>query len=331
MKISKNRLLSLLKVLFGLLVLSFLFLWVDLFKVWQILKETDIKIVIFLFLIFISDRLFMAFKWGLLLRANNSKIPFSNLAKAYFYAAFAGQFLPASIGGDIVRYYKVKNRSITNSQLFTSVALEKFFGMIAIFVVSILAFIYSVKYIHGIYNFNILFLIVGVILILLLIVLFLSIKTVVFEKVLAPYDNKLIKMFKKFLTSLKSYSKRINILLLFFVLCLIEQAFPIFSDYLYAHSLNISISLIAMAFIVSTTNFLSRIPISLSAIGIQEGILTGLFLLLGFSKEQGLALGLGTRVLEILFTLPIPIIYFSDLMKSVKFAKKESFMENEKS
>lgn len=331
MKISKNRLLSTLKVLFGLLILVFLFLWVDLYKVWQILKETDIGIVVLLFIIFVFDRLFMAFKWGLLLKANNSKISFSNLAKAYFYAAFVGQFLPASIGGDIVRYYKVKNPLVTSSQLITSIVLEKFFGMIAIFVVSILAFVYSAKYIHGIYNFNILFLIIGCILIILLIVLFLSIKTKVFERILVRYDNKPANLFQKLLSSLKSYSYRINILLLFFGLCIVEQAFPIFSDYLYAHSLNISISLIAMAFIVSTTNFLSRIPISLSAIGIQEGILTGLFILLGFTKEQGLALGLGTRVLEILFTLPVPIIYFSDLIKSVKFAKNKSVMENEKS
>jgi hypothetical protein len=68
-------------------------------------------------------------------------------------------------------------------------------------------------------------------------------------------------------------------------------------------------------------------PISIAGIGIQEGTYVGLFLLLGLSGEEGLALSLGARALDIILPLPIVLVFFSETMQSIRQARSRSWRQ----
>lgn len=323
----KKSVKSLIQFIIGILILVFLLFWANPSKVWVTLKKTDPILIIALFLIFIFDRLFMAFKWGILLKAEEYNVKLYELVKAYFYSAFVGQFLPASIGGDILRYYKIKPFLKTKSLLLSSIIVEKIFGLLALISVLVLSAVFLKKGQlpnHQIYNF---LFFAFIIVLISSIIFFLLLKTKLLSNKFNSSNSSIVKKLNKIISNLENYSNDFNLLILFYALCLFEQIFPITSDFLFAHSLDISVNFIQMAFIISLTLFLARLPIAPSAIGFQEGILVGVFLIFGFTKEQGLAFGLGTRILGMIFTLPPLFFYFPDLLKSIKFSQQESIKD----
>ncbi len=322
MKTNKKKLSSI-RLITGLAILFFLFYWIDFSDVWEILSQTEWHIILILFAIFITDRLFMAFKWGILLKKFAPSIKFSILAKAYLYSAFVGQFIPVSISGDIIRYFKIKRESVSGSNIFTSIIIEKLFGTLALLSVVFLSMLLIRNEVIKFPGFKSLVEIISVLLILFLFFFALAIKRNLHEYFSKLLPLKLSEKVSKVTKAFNNYFDNKEILVLFFIFCLLEQIFPIFADFLFARSLKIDISLVQMSFVVSTTLLFARLPISPSSIGFQEGVLVGLFMLLGFTKEEGLAVGIGTRILGMIFTLPIPIVFFNDIFSSISGAKKE--------
>src|SRR3989337_2193518 len=53
------------------------------------------------------DRVLMAYKWNILLRAKSIHIPLLNVTGTYLTSTFLGVFLPATVGGDAIRAYAV--------------------------------------------------------------------------------------------------------------------------------------------------------------------------------------------------------------------------------
>ncbi len=317
-----KKTINIIRFIAGFAILFFLFYWVDFKEVWKLLVNTDWKILLILFVIFILDRLFMAFKWGILLKKYSAEIKFGDLAKAYLYSAFIGQLIPVSISGDVIRYYKIKNTNLSGSEVFTSILIEKLFGTIALLTVVFFSMLLVQNQITGFPGFKTLVEIISVLLIFSLIIFIVLVKRKIFDKPLNFLPLKLSDKVLKITKALKSYFENKEVLVLFFIFCLLEQIFPIFADFLFARSLHIDISVLQMGFVVSTTLLFARLPISPSSIGFQEGVLVGLFILLGFSKEEGLAVGIGTRILGMIFTLPIPLIFFNDIFSSINAAKK---------
>jgi len=322
MKTDKKKFSSI-RLITGLVILFSLFYWIDFSEVWKILSQTEWQVLLILFIIFITDRLFMAFKWGILLKKFNPEIKLSVLAKAYLYSAFVGQFIPVSISGDIIRYFKIKSESVSGSNIFTSIIIEKLFGTLALLSVVFISMLLIRNDVIKFPGFKSLVEITSILLILLLLLFAFAVKRDLLkyfsEMLPVKFAGKVSKVTKAF----NNYFDNKNILVLFFIFCLLEQIFPIFADFLFARSLNIDISFLQMSFVVSTTLLFARLPISPSSIGFQEGVLVGLFMLLGFTKEQGLAVGIGTRILGMIFTLPIPIVFFNDIFSSISGAKKE--------
>ena len=252
----------------------------------------------------------------------------SETTKAYFYSAFVGQFLPASIGGDILRYYKIKPFLKTKSLLLSSIIVEKIFGLLALISVLIFSTFFLEK---GQFRNNQVYsyLVVAFLIVVIISIIFFSLlKTKLLSNQINSSRFSIIKKLKNVISNLENYSNNFNLLILFYMLCLFEQIFPITSDFLFARSLGISVNVVQMAFIISLTLFLARLPIAPSAIGFQEGILVGVFLMFGFTKEQGLAFGLGTRILGMIFTLPPFFLFYTDIIKSIKLSRKESLDKN---
>ena len=76
----------------------------------------------------------MALRWQLLLRAKGLEAPLAWLTRTYFVALFAGQFLPAAIGGDAVRAVEVGRRSRNAPEAVASVLIDRLVGLISLVV-----------------------------------------------------------------------------------------------------------------------------------------------------------------------------------------------------
>jgi len=88
-------------------------------------------------LLVVVDRTLMAYRWIVLLcpidRA--SRPPVTALLRIFFVSTFIGTFLPASVGGDIVRAYGLSRLQVARGAAVASVLLDRLLGVVSIVLV----------------------------------------------------------------------------------------------------------------------------------------------------------------------------------------------------
>ncbi len=72
-----------------------------------VMAETDLKIYVAAFLLFLFQQVVVVYCWQLLLRAQENRVPFVRTLEVHFVGSFFGTFLPSSITMDIVRAYRL--------------------------------------------------------------------------------------------------------------------------------------------------------------------------------------------------------------------------------
>ena len=85
----------------------------------------------------VLDRMLMAYRWIVLLCPidASSRPPLTSVLRIFFVSTFAGTFLPASIGGDIVRAYGLSQLQVAPGQAVASVMLDRLLGVVSILIV----------------------------------------------------------------------------------------------------------------------------------------------------------------------------------------------------
>ena len=83
------------------------------------------------------DRMVMAIRWLLLLRAAGVDISAATALRIFLTSSFVGSFLPAGVGADAARAYEVASRTSRGSQAVASVGIDRMLGLVAIAVLGI--------------------------------------------------------------------------------------------------------------------------------------------------------------------------------------------------
>ena len=79
-----------------------------------------------------ADRVLMAVRWLLLLRAADVDIPAASALRIFLRSSFVGSFLPAGVGADAARAYEIASRTSRGSQAVASVGIDRVLGLVAI-------------------------------------------------------------------------------------------------------------------------------------------------------------------------------------------------------
>jgi uncharacterized membrane protein YbhN (UPF0104 family) len=82
--------------------------------------------------------LLRAVRWRILLNAVNAKIPFRRLAYLYFVGAFFNAFLPTGFGGDVVRVLEI-GEGASSTQAAGTTVVDRLTGFIVLFWLALLA------------------------------------------------------------------------------------------------------------------------------------------------------------------------------------------------
>ena len=108
--------------------------------IWDTLKGTRLSWFLPALAVTIATVPLMAWRWRLLLLAKGLPAPIGWLTRTYFVALFAGQFLPAAIGGDAVRAVELGRRSSDAPEAVASVLIDRLIGLVALVALALLAF-----------------------------------------------------------------------------------------------------------------------------------------------------------------------------------------------
>ena len=267
------------------------------------------------------DRILMAFKWNILLRAKSIRISLARATKAYLTASFLGLALPTTIGAEAVRTYSVSKDGHNPADVAASIVVERGLGLYALLIYCLFAALIGFRMLGDAVSneFMPLLWAIPVMLITFVILIWGSSRTwtvhrvyprfgVVTEKLAGRrFANRISESYDSYL----QFGKNRFALVIFFLLSLVENIFPILWTYFMALAIGISVPLIIFFILVPIAMFFRRLPISLDGFGLHEGVFVLILPLFAVAKTDAFLLGISTHLLAIAVMLPGGYLYLS--------------------
>lgn len=278
---------------------------VDLGAAFDVLVSARPAWVLLALLVALGDRLLMAGKWVPLLRIQLPGISVARAVKAYWASTFAAFFLPASVGGDVLRTIGIGRDRDAVMEVGASVAFERVLGLIGSGMVALFAL--WVAFRAGVPTgflvpWALLSVGVGV---GAAILPFSTRARDALRGVLKRFpDNKWTGLVTRFGAAYRVYRGHPGALFLVGVLSAAEQLVPVGVFWLAAIALDLPVTLQALVVAAPLTVFAARLPISIAGLGVVEGGMVYLLGLFGVPSHHALSIALIGRVVEILAILP---------------------------
>lgn len=290
----------------------------------SLLKSVNPYYFILLLVLITLDRIFMAYKWHLLLKVKDMSISIFSTIRIYYIGTLAGFFLPTTVGGDMVRVLKLRSEKKSGTDVLSSVILERILGFIASAILAPIAALFLISFLElDVWRF---LWIAGAFLFLFTILMVISFSEFLVRKIDKSKKlskNILFGKFKKLYLSYAEYKNHKSLLVVFLVLSIFEQIMPVIGNYLACRALNLSVPFVYFLLIIPLIQLVSRIPISFEGIGVNEGLMVYFFALLGLSKTGAFTIGLLGHIAIIIATLPALYFYIRDIRTSFYRSRHE--------
>ena len=129
---NKARLKFFLKLMVSLALLAYLVMQADLGGIWQATKNTQWSLVALVFFLFFVHFFIGTFRWRALARLHNADPPLIYLFCSYMVANFFNNFLPSTIGGDIIRMYDTWRSGTSKAGAAATIFVERVLGVLAL-------------------------------------------------------------------------------------------------------------------------------------------------------------------------------------------------------
>ncbi len=102
------------------------------------IRTADVRPYTLALLLAFVGILLRAVRWRILLNAVNAKVPFRRLAYLYFVGAFFNAFLPTGFGGDVVRVLEI-GEGASSAQAAGTAVVDRLTGFIVLFWLALIA------------------------------------------------------------------------------------------------------------------------------------------------------------------------------------------------
>lgn len=262
---------------------------------WQLImhfiRQIQVWLLILVFICYLLSMVANGLRWYVLLRAQKVQVNFSEILKIVFAGAFISNFLPSTVGGDIVRiaysYRFTKSAMISTA----SVLLERLIKMASM--VSAAPFLFTLAKpgtgFHDLLNSHILS------------SLFL---TNIFRKLAAWVEKRWKREFGTIKLALKIWIRQPIVILKAFSVAWISNLVAFLGMWLLAGALGIQVSFIQVIGVNFIVYFVTLLPLSINGIGLKEFSEISIYMYLGATLEQATIFTLLTRFITMAETFP---------------------------
>ncbi|HKT71875.1 MAG TPA: lysylphosphatidylglycerol synthase transmembrane domain-containing protein [Steroidobacteraceae bacterium] len=273
------------------------------------LAQLDPSYGVVAYLIFQLDRVTMAFKWNLLLRARSYRLSHWRATEIYSSAMFLGTLLPTTLGADVVRTVLARRIGLGGVDVIATIAVERSIGFLCALILS-LAGLVALRFV-GMWDasFSLVLLagIVGLALVIVALALSFNPRVAALMARMFPARLRTSKVGGKLaqlVTCYQSLGSSRPVLLSFLGLTLFEQLIPVAFTWVIALSFGLSVSPLVMLGAVPLSVLVSRLPISISGIGVFDGAFAALLASSGIAPQYAVAIAFAGRAIEILGCFP---------------------------
>jgi uncharacterized membrane protein YbhN (UPF0104 family) len=129
---ARSLALSAFKAVVSIGLLAVLFSRVDLARLWSVARQASPAWLMAALALYLMMVLASALRWGILLRAQHVRLPYSFLTQSFLVATFFNNFLPSNIGGDVVRITDTAKAAGSKTLATTVVLIDRGLGLLGL-------------------------------------------------------------------------------------------------------------------------------------------------------------------------------------------------------
>ena len=293
----------LLKVIVSLGLITFLINQVDFKGIVNILKNVDIKMIIYAMILLTIQVFIATTRWQFVLKCQKIMLGYKNTLQILWSGLFFNQAMPSSVGGDVIRGYYLKKQGMTLGRATLGVLMDRLFGMVglALLVVASLPLLFELIN-DSIARSGVLFIAFGISLALLFI----------FFTDKLPGNFSHLKVIRGFYSLSQDgrhcISKNYNGLIIIIISILIHLI-SVVTVMTMAIGLGINVEWSGFLLIIPLVTLMMVVPISIAGWGVREGVMVVGFGYLGVAPEAALALSILYGLLMLVVALPGGVVW----------------------
>ena len=275
----------------------------DTSEIFSILKNIPVEWLLVSMLLLFASRFAIAARWNALLKINEPKPKYGQSLKITFAGLFANNFLPTSIGGDVVRLMMCTQAQLDAAYVTSSLVMDRIVGFTGMFFFMPFGLAMWINSPDNPFAASAFF-----------VLPFAMAFSDVFKKVWETIKKFIFKIWD----SLKLWVRNPRYLLEALGYTFLHMFFFFSAMWIYLHALQVDISLFKLGAIYSLSYVISLFPISIGSLGIQEMAISYFFSTLGnVPAESAYALALLLRISFMLCSVP-GVFFLPDLGKKSK-------------
>ncbi len=233
-----------------------------------------------LILVFASQA-FNTLRWQILIRAQRLSVGLAQAGRLVFAGLFASNFLPSTVGGDVVRVVGVLSGSESRVAGAATVVMDRLIGLFGM--LFLLPFSWPLVSTASWFR---------------------AANGMVAASLLAPLPARLRSGLRRLMQNVRLWLDRPQALAASLLSSWAAVACYLSAVWLVAQGLHIPVSILDVAGVTAITYFLTLLPISINGYGLRELGMLALYVRLGASPEQATALAILTRALLVAVSLP---------------------------
>lgn len=246
-------------------------------ELFSALRRVDLGYFLLAIIALLTSRLFAVARWYILLRSAGVQVTFMRATMLTFTGNFSSNFLPTTIGGDVVRLGGAMQLGYDRAVCFASLVADRLIGMAGMALALPLGLIPAFALGSGASQ----------------------------SIALTAIFQKGIDFVKRTFESLSIWLKQPMTLFGSLLFTLGNQIFIYLAIYLLLQGIDHHVSFWLVAGMYTLTYFVTLIPISINGLGVQELSMTFLLIQLGgLTSSESATIALLTRLLFILTSLP---------------------------
>ena len=286
------------KTLFLLLKISLsvaLILWITqdvaLDSVFAVITDSSGSLLILAFSLFFIGYVIAAFRWRTLIRVQDGDAPIFFLVRSFMVALFFNNFLPSTVGGDVVRMYDSWRLGNSKTDAVTVVLVDRFLGVIVLFCFALLALVFD-ETVAGEVPFITAWVTAGLAGMGIATWLFLKIPVSTMQRLSFAKNGVMARVggiLEKVHRSFQAYRQAPSAILRALGLSVLLQVNVVVHFILVARAVGIDVPVESMFLIIPVAVFIMMVPISINAIGVREAVFVFLFSLYGVQSVEALA------------------------------------------
>jgi glycosyltransferase 2 family protein len=264
--------------------------------------------------LYLLNRLSMAHKWNILLRARNCWLSHWDAFRLYLASGFVAYVTPASVGSDVFRAARLSLAGRSASKVSATIVLERVLGLLAILTLSCVGLVFVV--LGGWHELLPVLAAVAAALFVGMVLTVLSVSERLYHMLRGTVSRFAGKRIAAMLDALHneyvSLSRRARPLVVFFLLSILNQLIQTLMFVPVLVSLGVDVHPLVLFAVLPLSKALVQLMPIPAGIGVAEGTQVVALSLAHVPPAQGLAVALVLRAIDVTMLLPAGIAYAAD-------------------